>query len=74
MPNPQLMLRAYHQCAQTLNILRAFVGGGYADLSRLQEWNLDFVKKSPSGSKYRMLSSKIGESAAHFLLDCGADR
>ena len=71
-PNPALMLRAYHQCAQTLNILRAFVGGGYADLSRLQEWNLDFVKKSPSGSKYRMLSNKI-EEAMRFIRAIGID-
>ena len=59
MPDPNLMVRAYNQCAQTQNILRAFVGGGYADLSRLQEWNLDFVKKSQQGSKYRMLANKV---------------
>jgi 3-deoxy-7-phosphoheptulonate synthase len=71
-PNPQLMLRAYHQCAQTLNILRAFVGGGYADLSRLQEWNLDFVQKSPQGSKYRMLATKV-EEAMRFIKAIGID-
>jgi hypothetical protein len=41
--NPWRMLDAYHQSTQTLNILRAFATGGYADISRLHAWNLDFV-------------------------------
>lgn len=49
--NPFNMVEAYHQSAQTLNILRAFSTGGYADISRLHAWNLDFVEKSDEGSR-----------------------
>jgi 3-deoxy-7-phosphoheptulonate synthase len=50
--NPNNMVAAYHQSAQTLNILRAFSTGGYADISRLQAWNLDFVETTEEGSRY----------------------
>jgi 3-deoxy-7-phosphoheptulonate synthase len=50
--NPWNMVEAYHQSAQTLNILRAFSTGGYADISRLQAWNLDFVEQTDEGSRY----------------------
>lgn len=43
--DPYRMVAAYHQSAQTLNILRAFASGGYADMSRLHAWNLDFVEQ-----------------------------
>jgi len=49
--NPNNMIRAYHQAAQTLNILRAFSTGGYADISRLHAWNLDFVEQTDEGSR-----------------------
>jgi 3-deoxy-7-phosphoheptulonate synthase len=49
--NPQNMIGAYHQSAQTLNILRAFSTGGYADISRLHAWNLDFVEQTSEGSR-----------------------
>ena len=49
--NPFNMVEAYHQSAQTLNILRAFSTGGYADISRLHAWNLDFVEKTDEGSR-----------------------
>jgi 3-deoxy-7-phosphoheptulonate synthase len=49
--NPSNMIQAYHQSAQTLNILRAFSTGGYADISRLQAWNLDFVEMTEEGSR-----------------------
>jgi 3-deoxy-7-phosphoheptulonate synthase len=52
--NPKNMIGAYHQSAQTLNILRAFSTGGYADISRLQAWNLDFVEQTEEGSRYDM--------------------
>ena len=52
--NPHNMVRAYHQSAQTLNILRAFSTGGYADISRLHAWNLDFVESTSEGSRYVM--------------------
>jgi 3-deoxy-7-phosphoheptulonate synthase len=50
--NPHNMVGAYHQSAQTLNILRAFSTGGYADISRLHAWNLDFVEQTTEGSRY----------------------
>lgn len=50
--NPWNMVEAYHQSAQTLNILRAFSTGGYADISRLHAWNLDFVEQTDEGSRY----------------------
>jgi 3-deoxy-7-phosphoheptulonate synthase len=50
--DPFKMVEAYHQSAQTLNILRAFSTGGYADISRLQAWNLDFVEQTDEGSRY----------------------
>ena len=49
--NPNNMIGAYHQSAQTLNILRAFSTGGYADISRLHAWNLDFVESTKEGSR-----------------------
>jgi len=50
--NPRNMIEAYHQSAQTLNILRAFSTGGYADISRLHAWNLDFVESTEEGSRF----------------------
>lgn len=50
--NPHNMVNAYHQSVQTLNILRAFSTGGYADISRLHAWNLDFVEQTDEGSRY----------------------
>jgi 3-deoxy-7-phosphoheptulonate synthase len=55
--NPWNMVEAYHQSAQTLNILRAFATGGYADISRLHAWNLDFVESTDEGSRYVFLVS-----------------
>lgn len=49
--DPENMVQAYHQSAQTLNILRAFSTGGYADISRLHAWNLDFVEQTDEGSR-----------------------
>ena len=60
--DPNRMVEAYNQCTQTLNILRAFSGGGDARLDRIQEWTLDFVGKTPIGSRYRKLATKIEES------------
>lgn len=71
-PNPQRMLDAYHQCSQTLNILRAFAVGGYADISRLHAWNLDFMERTTEGSMYRTLASKIDESL-RFMRAIGID-
>jgi len=60
--NPHNMVEAYHQSAQTLNILRAFSTGGYADLSRLHAWNLDFVDQTEEASRYRKFATKVDES------------
>jgi len=70
--DPWRMLDAYHQSTQTLNILRAFATGGYADISRLHAWNLDFVEKSGEGSRYRKFASKVDESL-RFIKSIGVD-
>jgi 3-deoxy-7-phosphoheptulonate synthase len=69
-PDPERMLRAYHQAAATLNLLRAFTHGGYADLNRVHKWNLDFVKDSPLGERYEDLATRIDE-ALSFMAACG---
>ncbi|MFW6091665.1 MAG: 3-deoxy-7-phosphoheptulonate synthase, partial [Actinomycetota bacterium] len=54
-PDPQRLLRAYNASAATLNLARAFVGGGYADLRQVHAWNTDFVLSSPAGLRYERL-------------------
>ncbi|WP_421932140.1 class II 3-deoxy-7-phosphoheptulonate synthase [Phenylobacterium sp.] len=61
-PDPQRLLQAYSQSASTLNLLRAFAGGGYADLYNIHRWTLGFVADSPQGARYRELSEKISEA------------
>jgi 3-deoxy-7-phosphoheptulonate synthase len=61
-PDPQRLLQAYGQSASTLNLLRAFAGGGYADLHNIHRWTLGFVGDSPQGARYRALSEKITEA------------
>lgn len=70
--DPKRMLEAYDQCTQTLNILRAFSGGGYANLSRLQQWTLEFVEQTSAGSRYRKLAQKVEESL-RFMSAAGID-
>jgi len=70
--NPHLMVDAYHQSAQTLNILRAFSTGGFADISRLHAWNLDFVEDTDEASRYRKLAAKVDESL-RFMKAIGVD-
>jgi 3-deoxy-7-phosphoheptulonate synthase len=70
--NPWNMVEAYNQSAQTLNILRAFSTGGYADISRLQAWNLDFVEQTEEGSRYvsfcdNYFNRQNGGSVAYLL-------
>ncbi|MFN3827182.1 MAG: class II 3-deoxy-7-phosphoheptulonate synthase [Micavibrio sp.] len=69
-PDPQRMLRAYNQAAATLNLLRAFAYGGYADLHRVHKWNLDFVQDSPLTKRYEDLAARIDE-ALNFMAACG---
>ena len=69
-PNPHNMIRAYNQVAATQNILRAFSRGGLADLTKVHQWNLDFIKDNPLGKKYEELSHKI-DNAVKFMSACG---
>ena len=61
-PDPQRLLKAYGQSAATLNLLRAFAGGGYADLYNIHRWTLGFVADSPNGARYAELADKISDS------------
>jgi 3-deoxy-7-phosphoheptulonate synthase len=69
-PNPGRLLKAYRQSAATLNLLRAFAQGGYADLERVHQWTLGFVKDSPAGHRYEELASRISETL-DFMRACG---
>ena len=69
-PNPENMIKAYNQSASTLNLLRAFSRGGLADLNKVHQWNLEFIKDNPLGKKYDELSDKIDHSMK-FMAACG---
>ena len=69
-PDPERMMKAYHQASATLNLLRAFAKGGYADLQRVKRWNLDFVEDSPAGERYEDLADRIAQ-AVDFMAACG---
>src|SRR6266481_6029321 len=69
-PDPNRLVQAYGQSAATLNLLRAFATGGYADLHNVHRWTLDFIAGSPASERYRALSARIGESLA-FMEACG---
>jgi 3-deoxy-7-phosphoheptulonate synthase len=61
-PDPQRLIQAYSQSAATLNLLRAFATGGYADLYNIHQWTLGFVADTPQAARYRELADKISES------------
>ena len=61
-PDPGRMLKGYSQAASTLNLLRAFADGGYADLRYVNSWNMGFLKSGPEYKRYRSLANKIQES------------
>lgn len=61
-PDPSRMLTAYSQAASTLNLLRAFADGGYADLKHVQSWNMGFVQNGKQSDRYRHLAQSIQES------------
>jgi 3-deoxy-7-phosphoheptulonate synthase len=61
-PDPQRMMRAYSQAAATLNLLRAFAQGGYADLHRVHSWNQGFVASSPAGARYQEMADRLSET------------
>jgi len=70
LPDPARMEFGYFQSAGTLNLLRAFASGGYADLHEVHRWNLDFVEKSPLVERYRDLAARIDETLT-FMGACG---
>ncbi len=71
-PDPERLKRMYHASASTLNLVRAFTTGGYADLRQVHAWNQDFVKSSPSGQRYEQLAREI-DQALNFMRACGAE-
>ncbi|MGC0404001.1 3-deoxy-7-phosphoheptulonate synthase class II [Streptomyces sp. SAI-126] len=71
-PDPERLKRMYNASASTLNLVRAFTTGGYADLRQVHAWNQDFVKSSPSGQRYEQLAREI-DQALNFMRACGTD-
>jgi 3-deoxy-7-phosphoheptulonate synthase len=71
-PDPARMVEGYNQSAATLNLLRAFTKGGYADLNQVHAWNQEFVASSPQGQRYERLADEI-ERALRFMAACGID-
>ncbi len=69
-PDPQRLIQAYAQSASTLNLIRAFASGGYADLHNVHRWTLGFVADSAQGRRYRELADRISESL-DFMAACG---
>ena len=70
--DPDRMVQSYHQSAATLNLLRAFTKGGFADITRVHTWNQEFVASSPQGRRYEQLATEI-ERALRFMAACGID-
>jgi 3-deoxy-7-phosphoheptulonate synthase len=71
-PDPARLLTAYHQSSATLNLVRAFTKGGFADLSRVHAWNQEFVAASAEGQRYEFLAAEI-DRALRFMKACGID-
>ena len=71
-PDPTRLLTAYHQSSATLNLVRAFTKGGFADLSRVHAWNQEFVTASAEGQRYEILAAEI-DRALRFMKACGID-
>jgi len=71
-PDPDRLIAAYHQSASTLNLLRAFTKGGFADLSQVHLWNQQFVASSEEGRRYEQIAAEI-DRALHFMAACGID-
>jgi 3-deoxy-7-phosphoheptulonate synthase len=69
-PDPQRMVKAYNQSAATLNLLRAFANGGYANLQQVNAWTHDFMDRSPWAKKYQETAGRISEALA-FMEACG---
>ncbi len=71
-PDPERMIKAYNQSAATLNLLRAFSQGGYANLHQVHAWTHDFMGRSPWAKKFKDVADRIGESL-DFMAACGID-
>jgi 3-deoxy-7-phosphoheptulonate synthase len=71
-PDPQRLVEVYHSSVATLNLVRAFVTGGYADLRQVHTWNTDFVRSSPVGRRYETVAKEI-DRALTFMQAIGAD-
>ncbi|CAM5624397.1 3-deoxy-7-phosphoheptulonate synthase class II [Streptomyces] [Streptomyces griseus] len=71
-PDPARLKQMYHASSSTLNLVRAFTTGGYADLRQVHAWNQDFVKSSPAGQRYEALAREI-DNALNFMKACGTD-
>ena len=71
-PDPERMIKGYNQSAATLNLLRAFASGGYANLHQVHRWTHDFMGRSPWSRKYAETADRIGE-ALEFMAACGID-
>jgi 3-deoxy-7-phosphoheptulonate synthase len=71
-PDPERLVEGYNLSAATLNLVRAFTKGGFADLKQVHAWNQDFVASSPQGQRYELLASEI-ERALAFMAACGID-
>ena len=69
-PDPQRMLQGYAQSAATLNLLRAFAQGGFADLHKVQGWTLSFVKGTEQATRYGEMAARISD-ALEFMEACG---
>jgi 3-deoxy-7-phosphoheptulonate synthase len=72
MPDPDRLVQAYHQSASTMNLVRAFTKGGFADLTRVHAWNQEFVASSSEGRRYERLAGEI-DRALRFMRACGVD-
>ena len=71
-PDPHRLVAAYHQSASTLNLVRAFTKGGFADLSQVHLWNQQFVASSEEGRRYEQIAAEI-DRALRFMAACGID-
>jgi len=71
-PDPSRLQRAYNQSASTMNLLRAFTKGGFADLNQVHTWNQEFVAGSNEGQRYERIAAGI-ERALRFMAACGID-
>lgn len=71
-PDPQRLVKVYNTSAATLNLVRAFTQGGFADLRRVHEWNKGFIADSKFGARYEQMASEIGRALA-FMESAGVD-